>query len=324
MFFQRHCRDFQPWRIKSKSVYLSRFNRNSASASSAIGFAFENFQRGKRFVRQVAPQSFAIFPGRQSPGRSPFATRVFARRFAELLAGLRHVQNVVNHLEREADVIAEIRQRLELRCRAVGAHAAEPHGTAQQRGGLALVDVAQFGRGKFFAFAFQIRHLPGDELQRAGRLGDFQNQIAVRIARPALGLRGDFKRLRQQRVAREHGDAFAEDLVVGRLATAEIVVVHRGQIIVDERVGVDALHGAGERHGVGFAAATGFGGGEAERGAHAFAAGKERIAHGFVDGGWPGFFGRQEFIERGIDGFGARGQELPQIEWVFGGHDGLF
>ena len=75
----------------------------------------------------------------------------------------------------------------------------------------------------------------------------------MRIARPAFGLRGDFKRLRQQRVARQHGDAFAEDLVVGRLAAAEIVVVHRRQIVVDERVGVDALDGAGQRQGVGFA-----------------------------------------------------------------------
>ena len=71
----------------------------------------------------------------------------------------------------------------------------------------------------------------------------------MRIARPAFGLRGDFKRLRQQRVAREHGDAVAENLVVGWLAAAEIVVVHRRQIVVDERIGVDALDGARERQG---------------------------------------------------------------------------
>ena len=144
--------------------------------------------------------------------------------------------------------------------------------------------------GKFFAFAFQIRHLPGDELQRAGSLGNFQNQIAVRIARPSPALRGDFKRLRQQRVARQHGDAFAEHLVVGRLAAAEIVVVHRRQIVVDERVGVDALDGAGQRQGVGFASAAGRRRREAKRGAHPLAAGKERITHGFVDGRGPGFF----------------------------------
>ena len=114
----------------------------------------------------------------------------------------------------------------------------------------------------FLLLAFQIRHLSGDELQRAGGFGDFQNNLVVRIAREFFALRGDFKRLRQQRVARQHGDAFAENFVVGRLAAAEIVVVHRRQIVVDERVGVDALDGARERHGVGVAAAASFGRGE--------------------------------------------------------------
>ena len=121
----------------------------------------------------------------------------------------------------------------------------------------------------------------------------------MRIARPAFGLRGDFKRLRQQRVARQHGDAFAEDFVVGRFAAAVIVVVHRRQIVVDERIGVDALDGAGERHGVGFAAAASRRGREQNGGAHPFAAGEERVAHGLVDRGGLGLFGRQKFVERG-------------------------
>jgi hypothetical protein len=43
-----------------------------------------------------------------------------------------------------------------------------------------------------------------------------------------------------------------------------------------------------------------------------------------VDGGGPGFLAGQEFIERGVDGFGARGQKLLQIELGLCGHDGLF
>jgi len=87
---------------------------------------------------------------------------------------------------------------------------------------------------------------------------------------------------------------------------------------------MDALNGACERHGGGIAATASFGCGEAERGAHSFATGKERIPHGFVDGGGARGRGRKEFIERGIDGFGARDQELLQIEQVFGGHAPLF
>jgi len=51
---------------------------------------------------------------------------------------------------------------------------------------------------------------------------------------------------------------------------------------VDERVGMDALDGAGQRQGVGFAPAAGGSRREAKRGAHPLTAGKERIAHGFV------------------------------------------
>jgi len=49
---------------------------------------------------------------------------------------------------------------------------------------------------------------------------------------------------------REDRDAFAEHFVIRQLAAAIIVVVHRRQIVVDERVGVNALDGAGQWQGV--------------------------------------------------------------------------
>src|SRR5581483_4024656 len=92
--------------------------------------------------------------------------RVLAGGFAELLGGLRDVEDVVDHLEREADVIAKIRQRLQLRGAAIRAHAAEADRTAEQRGSFALVNVAELRGGSFFSFAFQVGDLSGDELQR--------------------------------------------------------------------------------------------------------------------------------------------------------------
>ena len=41
-----------------------------------------------------------------------------------------------------------------------------------------------------------------------------------------------------------------------REAAAQVVIVHRRQIVVDERIGVDALNGAGERQGVLFGTAA--------------------------------------------------------------------
>ena len=55
---------------------------------------------------------------------------------------------------------------------------------------------------------------------------------------------------RLQGVSRQHGQRLTVDLVVGGLAPAEVVIVHAGQVIVDQGVGVDHLHCAGGGHGV--------------------------------------------------------------------------
>ena len=94
------------------------------------GFAFENFQRGKRLGRQLRRDLPRFFQSDNRRVGRLLHGHVLARRLAELLAGLRHVQDVVNHLKREADVVAEVGEGRELRRRAVRAHAAEPHGTA--------------------------------------------------------------------------------------------------------------------------------------------------------------------------------------------------
>ena len=49
-----------------------------------------------------------------------------------------------------------------------------------------------------------------------------------------------------ERVSGEDGDGFAENDVAGGLAAAEIVVVERRQIVVDERIGVQHLDGCAE------------------------------------------------------------------------------
>ncbi|CAN4032121.1 aminoacyl-tRNA hydrolase, partial [Dysosmobacter welbionis] len=55
--------------------------------------------------------------------------------------------------------------------------------------------------------------------------------------------------LRLEGVPRQHGQRLAVDLVVGGLAPAQVVVVHAGQVIVDQGVGVDQLQGAGHGQG---------------------------------------------------------------------------
>ena len=60
----------------------------------------------------------------------------------------------------------------------------------------------------------------------------------------------------------EHRHAFSVDLVRSGPAAAQIVVVHARQVVVNERVGVDALDGARERQRSNCFSATTFRGGQ--------------------------------------------------------------
>ena len=59
---------------------------------------------------------------------------------------------------------------------------------------------------------------------------------------------GEPERLREQRVAREDADALAELLPGRGLAAPLLVVVDRGQVVVDERERVDELDRERRRH----------------------------------------------------------------------------
>jgi hypothetical protein len=87
---------------------------------------------------------------------------------------------------------------------------------------------------------------------------------------------------------------------------------------------VNALDGARERQRVRIFSTARFGSREQNGGAHSFSAGENGIAHGLVNRGGLGFFTWQKFVERAIDGFGARGEELVQVKCIFCGHEVLF
>ena len=104
-----------------------------------------------------------------------------------------------------------------------------------------------------------------------------------------------------QRVAGEDGDGFAEGHVAGGLAAAQVVVVERGQIVVDERVGVQHLDGCAEAlNAAGKRAGDGDGGLHGEHRAQALAAGKDGVAHGAVNRSGNRFDGGNESLKRAV------------------------
>ena len=57
------------------------------------------------------------------------------------------------------------------------------------------------------------------------------------------GISKDFESEREQRVARQNGGCLVERDMNRGLPAPQVVIVHAGQIVVDQRMGVDAFHG---------------------------------------------------------------------------------
>ena len=88
--------------------------------------------------------------------------------------------------------------------------------------------------------------------------------------------------LRVQPVPREDRDILAEGHMAGGLATAQPVVVHRGEVVVDQRVGMDQLDRPRQRQHLATLQPHRLGGGERKHGTDPLAAGQQRVAHRLV------------------------------------------
>ena len=110
--------------------------------------------------------------------------------------------------------------------------------------------VEQFGRRRLM-LALDVVDLPGDHPAQSAR-GARELADQPRVAGACQHVEG----VGQQGVAGEYRHRLAEDLMRGRAAAAQIVVVERRQIVVDQRVGVDHLQRAGHRQSLGSRPAT--------------------------------------------------------------------
>jgi len=228
---------------------------------------------------------------------------VLAGAFAQLAARLGDVEDVVNDLKGEAKVFSKGGQGLKLLFGGIGAHGPESQAGYDHRGGFAFVDETEFGPGGLFAFRFEVGDLSGDEGPATGGEGEFLEKVADLISRCFGSGREDGKRLGEEGVSRQHSNAFAKDLVRGGATPAEIVVVHAGEIIMDERISMDAFDGAGDRKGKTGGAAARFRRRKGEDGAEAFPSGENAVPHGSMEGGRLGLGRREESAQGGLYGF---------------------
>ena len=116
----------------------------------------------------------------------------------------------------------------------------------------------------------------------------------------------ELERERLQTIAHEERGRLVEFDVASRLAAAKHVVVHARQIVVHQRIGVNAFYGAGRdfqarRVGADRFAGGGFACCKREQGPYALASAEHRIAHGVVQALRRNSCGREKTLERRFD-----------------------
>ena len=108
---------------------------------------------------------------------------------------------------------------------------------------------------------------------------------------------------RQQAVAGEDGGRFVESLVRGRAAAPQVVVVHRREVVVRERIAVHAFDRASDHQRLRTRHAEQAGRLHRQKGAKALAAAERSVAHGREEAGRSRAlaarrFGREQAIEQ--------------------------
>jgi hypothetical protein len=127
-------------------------------------------------------------------------------------------------------------------------------GEGEERAGLHRLEPADVvlaeRRGAVAALRGEIEHLPADHAAEPGCSGETHDQLGT--DRPILMRRRvghELEGERLKRVAGEDRGRLVEAAVHRRLAAAQVVVVHGGEVVVNEGVAVQELkRGAGLQH----------------------------------------------------------------------------
>ena len=152
--------------------------------------------------------------------------------------------------------------------------------------------------GEFLPFEVAVDRLAQHHAPDAAVVGQFlhQGRFDVVVQR---GGGQQVEGVGVERIAHQHRRHLVEASVQRRLAAAQVGIVHDGQVVVDQRIGMEHLHG--QRHGVGSLKQqrrARFHHPQQQPRAEALAAGQQHHRQGVVKGG----------MEAG--GFGKVGSEI--------------
>ena len=142
------------------------------------------------------------------------------------------------------------------------------------------MDVFQCFQINLATLTFQIHHLTTHQPRCSRHQGKLSHHLQQPFSRNPCTAHGHhFEGPAEQSIASENGHGIAVDLVVGGATTAQIIVIHRRQIVMDQRHGVDHLQGHCRRHRQRGITADQLTGCKAENRSEPLASSQERIAH---------------------------------------------
>ena len=178
------------------------------------------------------------------------------------------------------------------------------------------MDVVQRLRADRLALRLDVDDLAAHHAVSPGGVRDVgdEHRDDPGVARPGPVQRDELEGQREKRVAGEDRDGLAEDLVIRERAAAIVVVVHGGQVIVDQRVRVDQLQRARRLHHLLRAAAHGLRAGDDEDRTQALAPCAHAVVHGAMQRGRCRRLGRQHALERFVDQRPARLHVALEVE----------
>ena len=127
-----------------------------------------------------------------------------------------------------------------------------------------------------------IQHLAGHHAVPAAGGGQRMHRLAPLLRAQSRRVGDEPERLRQEGVPRQNGHGLAVDLMTGGPPPPEVVVVHAGQIVVNEGIGVDALQRRAQRKGLPGLPAQRFAEGQGQHGPDPLAPRQQAVAHGLL------------------------------------------
>src|SRR6267142_3371384 len=226
--------------------------RLARSPEQKLGEGFEflgPFSQALGDPSRLAQKPLRLALGALDPhgsGSGGLAARlVRAGGLADLLPRRPHVQEVVADLEREPHAFPVVAESALERGRRSADLRPEEERSADQHAGLSRVHGEDAPERHALSFQEQVHRLAPDHALRPGRFRDDPDQSTGILRLPLRGPGERLEREGQERVPREDGHALPVHDVVRGASAPPVVVVHAGEIVVDQGKGVDHLERGG-------------------------------------------------------------------------------